>query len=343
MDAHPTKPIVSVITPCYNGERFIRQWADSLVVQDYPCVEVIFVNDGSTDGSAASFLRESERLRQRGYCVRYINKANGGAADAVNAGLKLVTGEYVMLFDIDDILFPEAISAKADFLTENADVDIVRNNGYMVREVYMDDRSTLIENGANRFNAHQFDDYLHMRILPYPGSYMVRAQALFLRLTDRSIYVSDFGQNLQILIPLAYFGKTGYIDRPLMKYVNYIKSHSHTKNFNRRLELYNGFEGNVIGTLLSMDIPEDERNRCIETVRKANLEGRFFIGIEYGQRKLIREQYREIMNQGLLTAQIRWMYLISHLPLCCFVMKNIPRVKRALKRAIYKMIRRFLR
>lgn len=337
-DPH-TKPLVSVITPCYNGERFITQWADNLAIQDYPNVEVIFVNDGSSDGSATAFQKESERLQQRGYQLYYIEKQNGGAADAVNYGLMAVSGEYLMLLDMDDFLFPENISAKANYLLEHKDVDMVRNNGYMVRENNLEDRSSLFGEGIDRFNPFQLNDLLNMQILPYPGSYMVRAEALFSNLKNRKIYVSPYGQNLQILITVAYYGKAGYIDRPLMKYVNYAKSLSHTHSFERRLELYNGFMGNVIGTLSSLDIPKDEKRKHIDTVEKANYFGRFYIGIEYNQPKLIKEQYKLMKRHGLVTRNTTWLYFLSHLPLGCFAIKSYPRALRVSKRFFHRLRR----
>ena len=332
-----SKPLVSVITPCYNGERFMVQWADNLAQQDYPHVEVILVNDGSTDGSAAAFKKESERLKRRGYVVHYVEKPNGGAADAVNHGLPLVSGAYIMLSDMDDFLFPEAISAKADYLTEHGDVDLVRNNGYAVREQNIDDESLFIGEKESEFNPNPFDALIHMRITPYPGSYMVRSNALFARLNDRKIYVSQFGQNFQMVVPVAYFGKSGYIGRPLMKYVHYAKSHSHTKNFERRLELHNGYEGNMIACISMLDISEAEKQEYIDIAKKSNLEGRFLIGIEYQKRELIAEQYKLMKKYGLVTSRVKWMFFISNLPLGCFAIKSWPRAKRVTKRLLYRI------
>lgn len=334
------KPLVSLITPCYNGERFMERWATYVAEQTWPNVEIIFVNDGSTDNSKEAFERESGRLRDRGYSVRYLEKENGGAASAVNLALKEVTGAYVMLFDMDDILFPDNIEAKAAYLSAHSDVDLVRNNGYMVRENNLDDRSLLFGDGEDKENPKIFDSFLHMRILPYPGSYMLRTSALFACLPGKEIYVSGYGQNLQMMLAVSYFGKAGYIDRPLMKYINYKSSHSHTQSFERRLELYNGFEGNVIGSIERMDIPEEEKQRHMETVRRANYEGRMFVGIQYRRRALIREQYGRMKACGLATSRITGMLLLSHLPFGCFVIKSYPRLRRVSKRILYRLLRK---
>ena len=337
----PGKPLVTVITPCYNGERFIEQWAQNLMSQDYPNVEVIFVNDGSADNTAAAFIAAEEQLHRRDYIVRYVEKANGGAADAVNTALKLVNGAYIMLLDMDDFLFPEAISAKADFLTEHEDIDFVMNDGYVVREQNLDDRSTLLEEGAYRLNKHQFDDFLNMRAITYPGSYMVRSGALFARLKDRSIYISPYGQNFQMLMPVACFGKGGYIDKPLMKYVHYAASASHTRSFERRVELHDGYEGNAVGTIMYLDIPQSEKDKYIETIKKASLEGRFTIGIEYRKHELIKDQYIKMAEQGLITKRIRWLYILTRIPLGCFIISTFSRMKRVRKRLLYRMKKSF--
>lgn len=331
------KPVVSVITPCYNGERFMAQWASCIAEQSYPSVEVIFVNDGSKDGSKEAFEKESLKIKERGYSVRYLEKSNGGAADAVNIGLKYVTGAYIMLFDMDDILFRDAISEKADYLTAHDDIGLVRNNGYAVREHNLDDRSVLFGDGEDKNNPHIFESFLKMKISPYPGSYMIRTKALFAHLKDKNIYISPYGQNLPMMIAVAYFEKAAYIDKPLMKYIHYKNSHSHAASFEKKLELYNGYECNTIGSVNLLDIPEAEKTKHIATVKNAYYEGRFLIGIHYRKRELIREQYGLMKKQGLATSKTTGMLLFSYLPFGCFAIKSYPRFKRLVKRILYRL------
>lgn len=91
-----SKPQVSVIIPVYNGERFIQESISSALGQSIPDFEVIVINDGSTDNSAAM-------VQDLFPTVRLINQKNQGAAAARNAGIEVARGEYVAFLDCDDL------------------------------------------------------------------------------------------------------------------------------------------------------------------------------------------------------------------------------------------------
>lgn len=93
-------PLISVVIPVYNVEDYISECVQSIVQQSYKNLEIILVNDGSMDNS---ILKVSEILVSDDRC-RVINKENGGLSDARNAGLNIVTGEYVCFIDSDDYL-----------------------------------------------------------------------------------------------------------------------------------------------------------------------------------------------------------------------------------------------
>jgi glycosyltransferase involved in cell wall biosynthesis len=93
---------VSIVIPCYNQARFLGEAIESALAQTWTPVEVIVVNDGSTDGSAAVAAR---------YPVRLIAQRNHGLAAARNAGLRASAGEIVVFLDADDRLRPEAAAA----------------------------------------------------------------------------------------------------------------------------------------------------------------------------------------------------------------------------------------
>ncbi len=79
------RPLVSVIVPAYNGERFLGEALQSVLAQDYAPLEVIVIDDGSTDGTA--------QVVQAFSPVRYVWQANQGSAVARNAGLRLASGD----------------------------------------------------------------------------------------------------------------------------------------------------------------------------------------------------------------------------------------------------------
>ncbi len=99
-----TKGLLSVIVPVYNAEPWLRQCLESLCGQSYRKLEIICVDDGSTDGSAA-ILQEYAAKDSR---IRVLSQPNGGVSAARNAGLDAATGEWVTGVDPDDYLLPHA-------------------------------------------------------------------------------------------------------------------------------------------------------------------------------------------------------------------------------------------
>ena len=91
-------PLISIIVPVYNVEKYLRQCLDSLVNQTYKNIEIICVDDGSTDNCSA-ILNEYEKNDKR---LKVIHKENGGLSDARNTGIKIASGKYVMYVDSDD-------------------------------------------------------------------------------------------------------------------------------------------------------------------------------------------------------------------------------------------------
>lgn len=92
------QPTISIIVPIYNVGKHLVRCIDSIVNQSYGNIEVILVNDGSTDGSgkiADSYAQKDER-------IRVVHKSNSGVSSARNAGLEKATGDYVMFVDADD-------------------------------------------------------------------------------------------------------------------------------------------------------------------------------------------------------------------------------------------------
>jgi glycosyltransferase involved in cell wall biosynthesis len=116
------RPRVSVIIPAFNAERYIRDTLESVLAQTYPDVEVIVVDDGSTDGTAAC-------VRAYGDRVRYLHQENsGGCGSPRNAGMRAATGELYAFLDSDDLLAPDRLATEVDFLARNPEVGMVFSN-----------------------------------------------------------------------------------------------------------------------------------------------------------------------------------------------------------------------
>ena len=112
---------VSVIIPVYNDEKYLMNCVNSVLNQTYQNLEVILVNDGSTDHSVAL----CEHLRAQDSRVRVLHKPNGGVGDSRNAGLAMATGELLAFVDNDDRMEPTNLAELVDLMQRHhADVAI---------------------------------------------------------------------------------------------------------------------------------------------------------------------------------------------------------------------------
>jgi glycosyltransferase involved in cell wall biosynthesis len=109
--------LISCIIPVYNGEQFLREAIDSVLAQSYRPIEVIVVDDGSTDGTASV-------ARSYGHKVKYLWQVNSGPAVARNLGISTAKGEYIAFLDADDLWHPEKLSFQMSRFRARPDLDL---------------------------------------------------------------------------------------------------------------------------------------------------------------------------------------------------------------------------
>jgi glycosyltransferase involved in cell wall biosynthesis len=109
-------PLVSIVVPVYNGSAYLREAIDSILDQDYANVEVIAVDDGSTDDTA-------EILASYGRRIQVIRQENAGQSAALNRGWSASSGSIIGYLSADDVLRPSAVSRSVELLTSRAEID----------------------------------------------------------------------------------------------------------------------------------------------------------------------------------------------------------------------------
>lgn len=112
-------PKISVIIPVYNTEKYLRECLDSVINQTLKDIEIICIDDGSTD-SSLNILREYAQKDSR---IIVLTRQNKGAGAARNAGLKIAKGEYLSFLDSDDVFMPKMLEAMYDY-SQKGNVDI---------------------------------------------------------------------------------------------------------------------------------------------------------------------------------------------------------------------------
>lgn len=107
--------LVSIVVSCYNGEKYIADTLNSLLAQTYSNIEIVVVNDGSTDESEKVIKSFSDPR------IKYFRQANKGQCSALNYGFSKSIGEYIKFYDADDILHPAVIQGQVESLVGMGD------------------------------------------------------------------------------------------------------------------------------------------------------------------------------------------------------------------------------
>jgi glycosyltransferase involved in cell wall biosynthesis len=292
---------VSVITPCYNGENFIGRFIESILDQTYKFIELIIVNDGSTDNTEKIIRDYEKKLANRGIKFSYIYKEkNSGQASALNNGLQIFTGDYLIWPDSDDFLFPDSIRERVEFLEDNPDYDFVVTNGYEYHE-------SNLTNPIKKVFNFTYNDNVFLEILlgdmVLNCGYMVRASSFLTVNPDREIFPSRTGQNYQMLLPLGFKYRCGYIDKPLFARVIRENSHSHTETREYEKLILRSYEVNEILLRVLLSIG-DEATDLIPKISSIRLRERLVYSYRFGKYDDVLVYYkREYKMFKLLVGQ----------------------------------------
>lgn len=213
------RPLVSVVTPAYNAERYIEDTLKSIRNQTYPNIEHIVIDDGSTD-CTSEVLAKYEKL----YNLKWFSKANEGQAATVNQAFKKAKGEIIIWLNADDVLF------SVDVIT-----DVVRKfNATNVGVVYghmaiIDEQNRLlkIQYAPPRLNSDILK-FGHFAACVFYRKKVVLSNPV----KPEYKYVLDYEQCLR----MAKHGvKFGYIDKPLLAW----RKHSLTKSISGHKKMQN--------------------------------------------------------------------------------------------------------
>lgn len=151
-------PLISIIIPVYNVEKYVTRCLDSIIKQTYSKLEIIVVDDGSTDSSG----RICDEYKRRDERINVIHKSNGGLSDARNVGIDEACGEYISFVDSDDWVTNDYIDSMYRVLVANA-CDIVICGSRNVSEEDVREKKTK-EKSKVCFNGEAVKQLLYQRI-----------------------------------------------------------------------------------------------------------------------------------------------------------------------------------
>jgi glycosyltransferase involved in cell wall biosynthesis len=169
---------VSVVIPAYNKADLTIKTVESVLSQSYANIEVIVVDDGSTDDT-------KNKLQLFGDRIHYIYKQNGGSCSARNVGIKQATVEYISLNECDDIFYPDKIEKSVECLEKNRDYGFVHTGAY-----FINDKDDVI-------SEHGISDY-------HPSGWIVSR-----------LILKNFICNSTVVVRKECFKEVGYFDEKI--------------------------------------------------------------------------------------------------------------------------------
>lgn len=279
-----TPGLVSVVTPCYNGESFLDRYFEGILTQTYRPIEVVLVDDGSTDATYSLALSYKEKLEEQGIRLVCIHQENKGQAAAINRGLPEVTGEFITWPDSDDLMYPENLEKKVSYLHAHPDAGFVCCQVNRVHEGSLN-KVVSVDKVSDPSNHWIFDALIRDKgVYCLDIAYLARTEALFTALGGRRIVESLAGQNYQLLLPLAYCYQCGFISESLVAYVAREGSHSNSfTSLEAQIERIHEFEELLHKVIRAIPMTEDERELYERYIDTKFLPRRFVLCSEFNE------------------------------------------------------------
>jgi alpha-1,3-rhamnosyltransferase len=194
-------PLVSVIVPCYNHEKYLTECIDSIMNQSYTNFELVVIDDGSKDDSF-KVLKEL----QKKYNFNLIHQKNRGLSATLNRGIQEFSkGKYITFCASDDYWCLDKLEKQVEFMEKNQEFPMCYGNTYYINI----DSVPVIQKNKNFRGGWLFDDIFTYKIHP-PVNYMYRAKIFNeVGYYNESMYAEDYYMNLKIAsrFPIGYLNE----------------------------------------------------------------------------------------------------------------------------------------
>lgn len=208
---------VSMIMPCYNAAQWLDRTLMSILNQDYDNIELIVVNDASSDSTEEKLAEWTERFRKRGYEYVIVKREeNGGLCAAINTGLSLYSGKYLCFPDADDYLYPDYVSSLVNALKDDPCCGWAICGAEYVFEGSQETYPLRICDTS--IYKSDFCDMLSARTPHNAWLIMVRSE-YFKKCIGHQILDSRLTQEWPLLFPLSFYGNCKRVTKTLYRYI----------------------------------------------------------------------------------------------------------------------------
>lgn len=215
-------PLISIICICWNHEKYIFQCLNSILSQSYPNLEIIFIDNNSTDNS----VKEAQKILSKSIKKYTVieRKENYGVSKNLNLAVSKCNGKYVMAISTDDWLTPDSIEKKITYLESNPQYALVYTNGY----IYYENQDLIIPYvNKNAQQGNIFKQLLKNNFIFIIGSVVNLETLKKIGLYNENTPIEDW----DICLRIAQKHKIGFIDQKLAYY------RKHDNNISNKLKL----------------------------------------------------------------------------------------------------------
>lgn len=221
------RPLVSVIIPTYNQATFLPETLRSIQAQTFSNLEIILVDDGSTDATAEI----CQRFAAQDSRIHYILQENKGPSAARNRAIAAAKGDYVCPFDSDDLMEKEKVELQLAEFLKDPTIDVV----YTAMRFINNEGELIGEMHSQEYPRKDFLVHLFFRnLVPCPSVVMARKACLITHPYNEKLrYAEDYELNLR----LAHTYRFKYLDLPLTRYRRHAGNVSNELNQHRKMEL----------------------------------------------------------------------------------------------------------
>lgn len=301
--------LVSMITYCYNGERFISKYFEALLSQTYSNIELIFFNNGSEDKTGEIAESYKDRLIQKGIDTKIIHfEKNQSTCLLKQKAFQMMKGEYFFGCDSDDLIDPTYVEEMTQYLMEHPEKGIVYCQLRVIREE-TGEQSSIMKMEPRYESKKAFEDILLGTNINFTAISYMMSKKHFERINPtKSIYISNYGENYQVQIPFLYNNLQGYIEKPLGQYTVRGDSYTGSLTLEKKYNALKGQEEAVLATLDTLQGSDIEyyKNFFLKRIRRE----RFYTVLFLNENALVKECYKELKEVKKLSVKERLSYVL---------------------------------
>ncbi|WP_257254644.1 glycosyltransferase family 2 protein [Endozoicomonas sp. SESOKO3] len=303
--------LISVIIPVFNSEPYIEDCLFSIISQTYKNIEILVINDGSTDKTKDIILKIKDQDKR----IKYLEQENSGVSKARNKGLSIALGSYIALIDSDDICYPFRLEEQINHM-KSKNIDIC---GSWIKE--FNTKKNKIKSYPDKDNELKFNYFFFGKTIPCP-TVMMRAESIKNLRFDSSL---DFAEDYDFLMRTITENRCqlGAIKKPLVKYRVHENQHSKKLVKKNKYTLTNSIKNN--SKKHNYLFEEDEINLHFEAIKNKH--------------KISRDEFEEYKHTLEKLYNFVSIFCDCRRNFSCFLyqlIKNNPEIKNDIKDWAYK-------